>query len=336
MTRKLTRRPLVAWLLAVSVFVVPYTAKAQPAPRVPRVVVLTPGLESSGTSVPAREAFERGLKEYGWVPGKNIRVEFRYAEGTSERLETLTREIVQSAPDVIVARASGSIRAVKRVTNTIPIVMSAAGYDPVTLGIVESLARPGGNVTGLTLLNSELPVKQLQLLKEIVPHLGRVGVLGSAAAQRPRPARERLTAAAKGLGIQLQEVEVQSADGLDQAFTDLVRGRVGGLLVLADPFVLESNAARVVALAEKHRLPTVYWLHIYPEAGGLMSYGADLFDILRRSASYVDRILRGARPGELPVEEPTKFSLIVNAKAARTLGLTIPPSVMARVNEIIQ
>jgi putative ABC transport system substrate-binding protein len=323
------------WLL-LAVFATSLVAAAQAPARIPKIVVLAPGLESGPTTLPAREAFERGLKDLGWTPGKNIRVDFRYAEGTGERLEELAREIVRDGPDVIVARASTAIRAVKRATAAIPIVMSASGFDPVALGFVESLGRPGGNVTGLTLMNQDLPVKQLQLLKETVPHLSRVAILGSTANPSPARAREAIETAARSLGVQLQEARPRTVEDLDRAFVDFGRWRASGLLVLADPFVLEPNAGRVTALAHKHRLPAVYWLHIYPEAGGLMSYGADLFDILRRSAGYVDRILRGARPAELPVEEPTKFTLVVNRKTAQTLGFAIPPSIMARVNVVIE
>jgi putative ABC transport system substrate-binding protein len=237
---------------------------------------------------------------------------------------------------VIVARATPSIRAMKRATTTIPIVMSAAGHDPVQLGLVASLAKPGGNITGLTLLNQELPVKQLQLLKEVVPGLSRVIVLGSQAFPMPAGGRRDVDAAAKGLGLQLHRVDVATINELDGTLARLA-GTVGtGLLVRSDPFVLEPNTPRVVSLALKHRLPAVYWLRTYTDAGGLMCYGADLFEVHRRSAYFVDRILRGARPMELPIEEPSKFTLIVNLKTARALDLTMPAAILARANELIQ
>jgi putative tryptophan/tyrosine transport system substrate-binding protein len=325
---------LALWLLAA--LATPSIVDAQTPSRVPKVVVLAPGLEQGPTTVPAREAFQKGLTDRGWTPGKNIRVDFRYAEGGADRLAALAREVVRDAPDVIVARATAAIRAAKAATSTIPIVMSASGFDPVVLGLVESLGKPGGNITGLTLMNQELPAKQLQLLKEIVPQLSRVAILGSGANPMPASAQDAIETAARTLGIQLQEARPRTAEELDQAFVNFARWKAGGLLVVADPFVLEANVGRVIGLAHKHKLPAVYWLHVYPEAGGLMSYGADLFDILYRSASYVDRILRGARPADLPVEEPTKFTLVVNRKAAHTLGLTMPPSIMARVNVVIE
>ncbi len=322
--------------LVLCTFTAPGAVGAQPSLRVATVGVLAPGPRTHPYPGPSEQALEAGLKELGWTPGQTIRVEYRYAEGRPERLEELARELAHLGVDVIVARASQSIRAAQRATATIPIVMSAAGLDPVQVGFVASLARPGGNVTGLTLLNQDLYIKHLQLLKDIVPRLSRVGTLGSPGATLPPKGQQALEAAARALGLELHHVDVRGGDDLDQAFTEMVRAGANGLLVKADPFVLEANDRRVVALALKHRLPAVYWLHTYAQAGGLMSYGADLFEVHRRSAYFVDRILRGARPAELPVEEPAKFALVVNLKAARSLGLIIPPSFLARANEIIQ
>jgi putative ABC transport system substrate-binding protein len=297
---------------------------AQAPERIPVVGVLATGtLTSAG--IMARDAFERGLKELGWVPGRTIRIEYHYAGGKPERLEELARELARPGRDVIVARATPSIRAMTAATTTIPIVMSAAGHDPVQLGFVDSLAKPGGNVTGLTLLNQELPVKQLQLLKEVLPRLSRAVVLGSRAFPLPAKGREDLESAAQTLGVPLRHVDVPGAADLDQAFSDMARTPNSGLLVRSDPFVLEPNVERVVALALKYRLPAVYWLPSYTQAGGLMSYGADLAAVHHRSAYFVDRILRGARPADLPVEEPSTFALTVNVKTAQALGLTMPP-----------
>ena len=248
----------------------------------------------------------------------------------------MARDLVRLAVDVIVARAAAPIDAARKATTTTPIVMSAAGQDPVQAGFVANLARPGGNVTGLTLLNQDLYVKHLELLKEVVPRLSRVAVLGSVGAPLTPKGRQDLNSGAAALGLELDYVDIRSADDLDRAFQDIAKGRAGGLLVRADPFVVEANDRRVVALAFKHRLPAVYWLHTFPRLGGLMSYGADLFAVHRRSAWYVDRLLRGARPAELPVEEPSKFQFVLNLGAARALGLTIPPAVAARVNEVIE
>jgi putative tryptophan/tyrosine transport system substrate-binding protein len=323
-------------LVALTIVLLPVVALAQAPARVPTVGVLSASPGASAHSVRSMEAFERGLKELGWIPGQTIRIEYRHAEGRSERLDELARDLVRARVDLIVARATNSIQAAKRATTSTPIVMSAAGYDPVQLGLVASLARPGGNVTGLTLLTQELPVKQLELLKQLAPGISRVAVLGSAAVPPPARGSQELESAARALGIELHHVEVERADDLDEAFAGMVRARAGGLLVRADAAVLEANDRRIVALALRHKLPAVYWLSTYPQIGGLMSYGPDLFEVHRRAASYVDRILRGARPADLPIEEPTKFSLLLNVKTARALGLTFPPSIVARANDVIE
>jgi putative ABC transport system substrate-binding protein len=318
------------------VLLTPVCVVAQAPPRVATVGVLVPGSPTMVTADPARAALERGLKELGWAEGQNLRIVYRYAEGRPEQLDGLARQLVRLPADVIVARSTVSIRAARQATTNIPIVMSASGVDPVQAGFVASLARPGGHVTGLTLLNQDLPVKQLELLKEVVPRLSRVAVLGSTSLVLAAKAREGLEAAAKALGVLLQHVDVEGAGDLDQAFADIARGRAGALIVRADPIVLEPNERQVIALAAKHRLPAVYWLRAYAAAGGLMSYGANLFEVHHRSAYFVDRILKGTQPRDLPVEEPSKFSLVVNLKAAQALGLTFPPSLQARANEIIK
>jgi putative ABC transport system substrate-binding protein len=314
----------------------PAFSLAQAPGRVPTVGVLIPGPAASPSVGPTREAFERGLKDLGWTPGQTVHIDYRHAEGKRERLDELARELAGAKTDVLVARSAQAVRAAKEATTTIPVVMSAAGLDPAQAGFARSLARPGGNITGLTLLNDDLLVKQLELLKEIVPRMSRVVVMGSAAVALNPKARQGLDAAARTLGVQVQHVDVRDAAGLDSAFAEALRAQAHALVIRADPFVMEANDRRVVALADKHRLPTVYWMETYAQLGGLMSYGADLLDVHYRSASYVDRILKGARPAELPIEEPTKFELIVNLKTARALGLTVPPSVLARANEVIQ
>lgn len=320
--------------LALALLTTAFAASAQAPARGPTVGVLSPG--SATSTNPVREAFERGLKEMGWVPGQTIRIEYRYADGSPERLEALARELVSLRVDVIVARATNSIRAAQQATAIIPIVMSASGVDPVEVGFVASLARPGGNTTGLALLNQDLPVKQLELLKEVVPRLSRVAVLGGRDLPLTAKARHGVDTVAQTLGLQLDYIDVRGPDDLEQAFGEMTRARAGGLLVRADPLVLEPNAKRVVSLALKHRLPAVYWLSSYTRTGGMMSYGADLLEIHRRSASYVDRILRGAKPADLPVEEAAKFTLVLNLKTARALGLTIPLSIQTRASEVIQ
>jgi putative ABC transport system substrate-binding protein len=299
-------------------------AVAQVPSRVPLVGVLSVGPSTIPLAALGREAFERGLRELGWTPGQTIRIDYRYAESKPERLDELAADLVRLRVDVIVARATPSIRAAKQTTTTIPIVMSASGHDPVLLGFVASFARPGGNITGLTLLNQDLPAKQLQLLKEAVPRVSRVTVLGSRAFPLPPKGHQDLQAAAKLLGLELQHIDFAAAYDLDETFAAMVRTGVEGLLARSDPYILEPSTRQVVGLALKHRLPAIYWLDTYPQAGGLMSYGADIFEVHRRSAFYVDRILRGARPVDLPVEEPSKFALVVNLKTARAIGLKLP------------
>jgi putative tryptophan/tyrosine transport system substrate-binding protein len=314
----------------------PPIGESQAPARLPVIGVLTPTATTSPITGPTREALERGLRELGWTIGQTIRLEYRHAEGREERLDELARELVRLPADIIIGRSTSAIRAAKGATMSIPIVMAAAGLDPVELGFVASLAKPGGNVTGLTLLNQDLAVKQLQLLKEVIPRLSHVAVLGSGAVQFTPRGRDALQSAAQTLGVHLHIIDVRAPADLEPAFAEMARIGANGLLVRADPFVLEPNVPRITALAAKHRLPAIYWLHTYPRAAGLMSYGADLFAIQRRAAYFVDRILKGAKPADLPVEEPTEFSLIVNLKTARALGLTIPPSVQARANEVIQ
>jgi putative tryptophan/tyrosine transport system substrate-binding protein len=321
---------------AFGILIAAVAAEGQAPPRVRTVGVLAAGSSSNVLATSSRNAFEGGLKDHGWVEGQTIRIEYRYAEGRPQRLDEHARELVRLGVDVIVARATPSIRAAKQATSTIPIVMSGSGHDPVQLGFVASLGRPGGNITGLTLLNQDLPVKQLEMLRETVPRLSRVGVLGSRDFPLPPRGFQDLEAAAQTLAVQLHHVDVRVSDDLDRAFAEMVAARVGGVLVRSDPFVLEPNAARLIALAQRYRLPAVYWLDTYTQDGGLMSYGVDLDDAHRRSAFFVDRILRGAKPADLPVEQPSTFRLAVNLKTARALGLTVPPSVLARASEVIQ
>ena len=267
-------------------------AGSQPPARVPVVGILSPGGAKDANAAASRQAFERGLRELGWVAGQNIRLEYRYAEGERKSLEGLARELVQLGVDVVVARASSSVAALNQATSTVPIVMSASGEDPVQTGVIASMARPGGNVTGLTLLLPDLRLKQLQLLKELVPGISRVAVLTGATVPSEND-RQKLDTAAASLGLRLEFVDVKQARELDKVFADLARTRIDGLLVWGDPLVLEANMQKVVTLTLKHRVPAVYWLRAYPETGGLMSYGADLLEVHRRSAYYVDRLLKG-------------------------------------------
>jgi putative ABC transport system substrate-binding protein len=328
----------VAWLrmLATALLIAPAVATAQQAPRVPVVGVLSTIASTTSQGKLGQEAFEQGLRENGWIPGKTLRIEYRNPEGKLEQLEALARDLVRLRVDVIVARATPAIRAAKKATATISVVMSATGYDPVEEGFVASLARPGGNITGLTLLNQDLLAKQLQLLKEMVPRLSHVGVLGTKYTPLSPMARRNLETAAESLGLKIQLSDVAGVDQLEAAFADMKQARVGGLLVRADPLVLEPNRELVAALARRHALPAMYWLHEYVKAGGLMSYGTDLPSVHRRSAYYVNRILRGTKAADLPVEEPSKFVMAVNLKTARELGLSLPRSILIQANEILQ
>ena len=319
--------------LALGLLVAPAGALAQGAGRVPTVGILSAAPSSGAVAPRYRQAFEEGLKDFGWVPGQTIHLEYRYVTGGGEQLEVAARELGLRGVDVIVARSTASIRAAKRATATTPIVMSAAGLDPVRAEFIASMGRPGGNITGLSLLNEDLRPKQLQLLREIVPRLSRVGVLAGPSTEGPDQA---LAEAAAGLRVQLHRVIAARADDLDRVFAELRAARVNGLLVRGEPTVLDANTRRIVTLARQHRLPAVYWLRAFPEAGGLMSYGADLLAVHRRSAYYVDRLLRGARPADLPVEEPAKLALVVNVAAAAEIGLTLPPAIVARADEVLR
>lgn len=306
-------------------------SEAQPT-GVPRVGVLNPG---SSTESPAvqREPFERGLRELGWTPGSNVIIEYRYAEGRVARLDELAAELVKLKVDVIVARGHPAVAAARRATGSIPIVMSSAA-NPVASGFIKSLARPGGNVTGIANLVWELEAKRLELLKSALPGLVRVGVLDNAA-NRPR-APEALGAASRALGLEIQVYTATKSEDLTETFAAMSRARVGAVLVRADVLVLEPNRSQVAALAARHRLPAMYPWRFYIDAGGLMSYAESIPAFHHRSANYVDRILRGAKPADLSVEQPTKFELVVNLKAARALELTIPHSFLLRADEVVE
>jgi putative ABC transport system substrate-binding protein len=327
---------LAVTLLVLALLAAPLGAEAQQAGKVPRIGVLNPG---SSTESPAvqREPFERGLRELGWTPGSNISIEYRYGEGNVTRLTELAAELVRLGVDAIVARGPVAIRAARQATVTIPIVMSSAA-DPVTDGAVKSLARPGGNVTGIANMVWELDGKRLELLKEVLPQLTRVGVLANPM-REPRRYKElatKLLAGARSLSLQVQVFEVTRPEEITRAFAAIDKAQVGALLVLADTQILEPNRAQVVAMTSKQRLPAIYPWRFYVEIGGLMAYATSVPGFHYRSATYVDRILKGAKPADLPVEQPTKFELVVNLKTAKTLGLTIPQSVLARADEVIQ
>ena len=309
-------------------------AQAQQPKKVPRIGYLS---SSDPASESTRfEAIRLALRERGHIEGQNIASEYRYTEAKNDRLPELAAELVRLKVDIIVvAGGIGPIRAAKNATNTIPIVMMGGGRDPVEAGLVENLARPGGNVTGITNLSTELAGKRLELLKEAVPKVARVAVLYAAIPSSVIEVKEVLPVAARALGLTVQPWEVRAADGFERVFAALNKQPPDALYVAGGPLI-NANGKRIAAFALKSRLPSMYSNREAVDAGGLMSYSADLADSYRRVAYYVDRILKGAKPSDLPVEQPTKFELVINLKAAKQIGLTIPPNVLVRADRVIR
>ena len=319
-------------LVALGVLAAPAAAAAQQTPKTPRIGVL--GGVSPEAS-PAPYALPQGLRELGYVEGQNIALEWRWARGRAERFPELAAELVALKVDVIVAGNSAAISAAKNATGTIPIIMVLA-TDPVGEGFVTGFARPGGNITGLTInAGPEIFGKHLELLKEAVPKASRVAVLWNPNNPTHHLALRETERAARALRVKLQILEARKPDDFDSAFSAMTRERAGALLVLPEAlFVL--HRTRIADLAARSRLPAVYGLREHAEVGGLMSYGASLPGQWRRAATYVDKILKGAKPADLPVEQPTRFELVINLKTAKALGLTIPPSVLIRADQVIQ
>jgi putative ABC transport system substrate-binding protein len=329
--RKFGSFALCAMLLALCA-----SAEAQQPKKVPRIGYLSPldVVRESTRGEPIRVA----LRDLGYIEGQNTVIEYRYAEGKLDRLPDLAAELVRLKVDIIVAAGTDRVvRAAKNATKTIPIVMTSPGSDPVEAGLVESLARPGGNVTGYNLNVGELGGKRLELLKETVPKVARVEVLYDPA-NRPSviEVKEVLPVAARALGLTVRSWEVRAADGFDTVFAALKKERPEGLCVPVGGPLIRSNGKRIADFALKNRLPSVYYNREFVEAGGLMSYSADLMESYRRVAYFVDRILKGARPADLPVEQPTKFELVVNLKTAKEIGLTIPQSLLYRADKVIK
>jgi len=311
----------------------PLAAEAQQAAKAPRIGYLSPLSPSSDST--RIEAFRQGLRDLGYVEGQNIAIEYRYAEEKFDRLPDLAAELVRLKVDVIVAASTPGIRAAKNATSTIPIIMTLSA-DPVPTGLVSSLARPGGNITGLSLVSGELSGKRLGLLKEVVPNLSRVAVLFDPANPASLFQLRETEAAAKVLGVQLQPLEVRGSNpDFERAFQATTRGGAGALIT-PDDLVILVHRTRIVEFAAKNRLPAMYGFRELTDAGGLMSYTANRSHLFQRAATYVDKILKGAKPADLPVEQPTKFELVINLKTAKALGLTIPPSVLGRADEVIQ
>ena len=309
------------------------SVEAQQASKVPRIGYLTgatPEAQSTRT-----DAFRQGLRDLGYMEGKNITIEWRYAEGKSDVYSTLAAELVRLKVDIIITGGTNITRAAKEATATIPIVM-AQDNDPLGNGFVTSLSRPGGNITGLSNFSPELSGKRLELLKEIVPKLSRVAVLGSSTAPSTALLLKELKPAAGALGIKLQLLDVLAPQEIETAFRAANKGRAEAILNMVPGPIALAHRLEIAELAIKSRLPVMYERAIYVEAGGLMYYGVNVLDLDRRAAIYVDKIFKGAKPADLPVEQPTNFELVINLKTAKQIGLTIPPNVLARADRVIK
>jgi len=309
----------------------PLTARAQQPSKIPRIGFLRFG--SASAHAGRVEALRAGLRQLGYVEGKNIVIEFRWPERV-DQLPEFAAELVGMNVDVIFAMSSTEVEAVRQATKTIPIVF-ALHADPVGLGHVASLARPGGNITGLTIVLTDLVAKELEVLKEAVPQATRIGVLFSLTAPSHRPAVQAVQTAGEKLGVQLVMVPARTVEDFEGAFSTMSREHVGGFIVVSAPLTI-SHRARLAELALKHRLPSMFGSRENVEAGGLMSYGADFNDMVRRAATYIDKTLTGAKPADLPVEQASKYELVINLKTAKVIGLTIPESFLLRADEVIE
>jgi putative tryptophan/tyrosine transport system substrate-binding protein len=327
------RRIGLAVALAVGVLLTPLAAATQQTPKIARISYLSPSTPAAVAQ--NLEAFRRGLLDLGHVDGKTFLLEIRYAEARPERLPELARELVSLKVDLIVTATDVAIAAVSRETQTIPIVM-ANSSDPVGTGFVASLARPGGNVTGLGTIALELTGKRLELLKEAIPRLSRVAFLWNPGVRGDTLQYKEAEGVARALGLSLQSVELVRAEDLDRAFSAITEQRAQALTVAGPSPVTFSNRAKIATFAQTNRLPSVYGGREFVNAGGLMSYAPSDPDLFRRAATYVDKILKGAKPADLPVEQPTKFELVINLKTAKALGLTIPQSILLRADQVIQ
>ena len=319
------------WLLATFVLATASFAEAQQAAKIFRIGIL---IASSASSVSTRvETFRQRLRELGYVEGKNIVIEYRYAEGNVERLADLAAELIQLKVDVIVTAGPATLAA-KKATATIPIVFTAAN-DPLGTGVVSSLARPGGNITGLSVMAPDLDGKRLELLKEAFPKVARVAFLWQSMGSRGKLALTEMEAAAKALGLKLQSLEVRGLDDFESVFARAKKDGAQALITTPNPLI-RAQQRRVLEFAAKNRLPAIYPASEFVEAGGLMSYAANYADLYRRAADFVDKILKGIKPTDLPVEQPTKFEFLVNLKAAKQIGVTIPPNVLVRADKVIK
>ena len=326
------KRKIIVLTLCAMLFALCILAEAQQPTKLYRIGFLS---SLAPSSISARtEAFRQGLRELGYVEEKNIVIEWRYAEGKTERLPDLAAELVRIKVDVIVTGGPAVNRSAKESTVTIPIVL-AFDNDPVGNGFAASLARPGGNITGLSTHYPEISGKQLELLKEIVPRLSRVAVLGNSTVPGNMQAIKETELAAGAFGVKVLYLDIQNPKEIETAFRAASKGRADAVLVLGSQ-VVTSYSKRFAELAARNRLPAIYWSPEFVEAGGLMAYSVSITDLFRRAATYVDKILKGAKPADLPVEQPTKFEFIINLKAAKQIGLTIPPNVLVRADRVIK
>jgi putative ABC transport system substrate-binding protein len=318
--------------LCAMLFVLCSFADAQQGKKLPRIGVLAGGSPSPTAQI--YEAFRQGLRELGYVEGQNLVLEFRYGEGKGERLADLAAELVRLNVDVIVTSSTPAIQAVKEATRTIPIVMAFSG-DPVGTGLVASLAKPGGNITGLSDIGPEISGKQLELLKEAFPTISRVAFFLNPSNQSNRLRLKAAEVTASELKVQIQAAEVRSSNDFENAFSAIRKRNAQALMTVRDPAVY-NNQRLILDFAAENRLPTMHMDRVPVEAGGLMSYGPNVPDLFRRAAAYVDKILKGAKPADLPVDRPTKFEFVINLKTAKQIGLTIPPNVLARADKVIR
>jgi putative ABC transport system substrate-binding protein len=319
-------------LLGGAAVVWPIAARAQQAGKVHRIGVLE--TISTTLNVANFYALREGLRQLGYAEGQNLVIEYRSADGRDDRFPGLARELLALKVDVIVTRGTPAAKAVKNATSTVPVVMMASG-DPVGVGLVTSLARPGGNITGLSAIVGELSPKRLELIREIVPGLARIAVLANTSNDAVRRDWARIETAARSLGVQSQLLDLRESDALGTTFDDASARRADALVVVIDA-ITQANQQRIVDLAMKHRLPAIYSSREFVDAGGLISYGVSYPDLYRRAATYVDKILKGTKPADLPVVQPTKFELVINLKTAKALGIEVRPSLLALADEVIE
>src|SRR5262245_56582329 len=323
-----------AVVVAVSLILAPHIAEAQQRDQIPRVGYLSPGSPSDAVRLRRFEAFRQRLRELGYVEGQNIAIEPRWAEGKYDRYPDLAADLVRLKVDAIVALGGAAAKAAQHATRTIPIVMSVV-IDPLGSGLVSSLAHPGGNLTGTSMMASDLVGKQFEVLKEVVPKVSQVALLWNPANPGSAPQLREAETVARALGVSLQLLEARNPQEIDSAFAAMTRARAGALVILTDA-IFTNQVKQIADLATRRRLASIYGQREYVEAGGLMVYSSNPFDLERRTATFVDKILKGAKPADLPIEQPSKFDLVINLKTAKALGLTIPSSLRLRADHVIE